>query len=365
MKPISAVIVTVCLSTLSSPAYSRTWYVTPDSTGDAPTIRAAIDSAEVGDEVLVAPGTYTWSNQVGAEPDWTMISVQKEIWLPSVGGPGVTILDAEEHANCVSIYTEGVDIQPTIEGFTITGGAADVPYMGAGIVCSECSPTIRNNVITGNWPFQWGGGLWFHSAHPTLIDNLITHNLAVDRGGGMYCQESELSMFGNVFYDNVANDYGGAAYLNQTTGEIENNTLLANASQTGAAFYFTTSSSLTVISNIVAGSLSGPALDCDGTSSISITCNDLWDNAEGDGSCILGADNFSADPKFCDFSAGDYHLYESSPCAPDNSPDGCGLVGAFPVGCWETPLSPVGLILVMIGAGAIGSWKALRTRAER
>jgi hypothetical protein len=36
----------------------RTWYVKADSTGDAPTIWAAVDSTVTGDTVLVGPGTY-------------------------------------------------------------------------------------------------------------------------------------------------------------------------------------------------------------------------------------------------------------------------------------------------------------------
>ena len=43
-------------------AFSRTWYVRNDGTGDAPTIQAAVDSASSGDTVLVGPGTYSSAN---------------------------------------------------------------------------------------------------------------------------------------------------------------------------------------------------------------------------------------------------------------------------------------------------------------
>lgn len=42
------------------PCPARTWYVTPDGSGDAPTIRAAIDSISYrGDIIELADGIYT------------------------------------------------------------------------------------------------------------------------------------------------------------------------------------------------------------------------------------------------------------------------------------------------------------------
>jgi hypothetical protein len=46
--------------------------------------------------------------------------------------------------------------------------------------------------------------------------------------------------------------------------------------------------------------------------------------------------NISSDPSFCDAGAFDYHVYDTSPCAPAESP--CGqLIGAYPVGCRIAP----------------------------
>jgi hypothetical protein len=65
-------------------------------------------------------------------------------------------------------------------------------------------------------------------------------------------------------------------------------------------------------------------------------CNDFWDNEYGHVGCPPGPTDFSADPRFCNRLGGDYSLLAGSPCAPPQSPPGCGLIGAFDVGC--TPL---------------------------
>jgi hypothetical protein len=55
----------------------------------------------------------------------------------------------------------------------------------------------------------------------------------------------------------------------------------------------------------------------------------VFGNGEDD---LCGVDlggNFHSDPLFC----ADYSLAESSPCAPANSPGGCGLIGVLDVGC--------------------------------
>jgi hypothetical protein len=65
--------------------------------------------------------------------------------------------------------------------------------------------------------------------------------------------------------------------------------------------------------------------------------SDIYGNSGGDWTdCIAdqyGVNcNFSADPWFCDTAAGDFQLFENSPCAPEyNVCD--SLVGAFGVGC--------------------------------
>ena len=60
---------------------ARTWYVTVDGTGDAPTLHAAADSAHAGDTILVGPGEYRFN---------VTLHVPSDVVMRSEGGPYVT-----------------------------------------------------------------------------------------------------------------------------------------------------------------------------------------------------------------------------------------------------------------------------------
>jgi len=317
MKLFCSALVVILLVLVASPANSRTWYVKVDGSGDAPTIQAAIDSATTGDDVLVAAGTYNCGNQGSCQVTTGMIRMKSGIWLHSESGPVETILDPSDLGGRV-IYCENVAAGAVIEGFTIRGGSMD-GFPGVG-------------------------------------------------GGGIRCVNSDLEIVGNVIADNVTSDvfggsgYGGGIELAGTGGEIRGNTFMRNDGVSGAAISCGASSSPVISQNIITGSLGGVALVCDGGSAPTVTCNDFWDNEGGDATCTLGADNVFADPMFCDAPADDYSLHEDSPCATDNSPAGCGLIGALSVGCWGAPLSPVVLVLLLVCIGTLGVLRLMRGR---
>jgi hypothetical protein len=83
-----------------------------------------------------------------------------------------------------------------------------------------------------------------------------------------------------------------------------------------------------------------PGLAAAGYSLATITATDcdIWGNGENWAGPLEGQGghdgNFSANPCFCDTTAGDFHLCADSWCAPDNNVAHPGvLVGALPVGC--------------------------------
>ncbi|MCK4774354.1 MAG: hypothetical protein KAT30_06195, partial [Candidatus Krumholzibacteria bacterium] len=68
----------ICLALLSlsiSITFSKTWYIKPDGSGDAPTIQAGVDSSAAGDTVLVAEGTYSDHTEVLVRGILTQVNV--------------------------------------------------------------------------------------------------------------------------------------------------------------------------------------------------------------------------------------------------------------------------------------------------
>jgi hypothetical protein len=120
------------LSLGAQPAGARTWHILVNSSGDAPTIQAGIDSAAVGDTVLVHEGTYTGLGNK------ELSFGGKAIVLQSASGPGSTVIDCEGSGR--GVYVGGEGYHPVVEGLTIRNGVES----GGGAIWVEAECTIRN-----------------------------------------------------------------------------------------------------------------------------------------------------------------------------------------------------------------------------
>ncbi len=405
MRPEFIVFIVMILA-ISCSASARTWYILPDSTGDAPTIQAGVDSAGAGDTVLVACGIYHdcthWLLEV---EHWHCVIMKSGICLRSeTGEPDCVTIDAQQKPSSRVIYCGGVDETASIEGFTITGGCtgdADSYPFGAGVYCENSSPSIvscffsENDAEYGcggavNWEggsavitdctfsgnvagcggavLYWGpsvtitdclfsgneslagygGAIVCGEGSVTIANCVFTSNTAYYDGGGLSFSGCTPAVSNCVFYGNVARSGGGVHFWG-CSGTITNCTFFGNSSGTGSGVHCAEFSAAELENTIIAFGRSGKSVGCDEGSNATLTCCDVYGNAEGDWvGCIADQyginGNFSACPSFCNGDDGGFQLCDESPCLPGNHPDGydCGLIGAWGEGCscGPTPAVP-------------------------
>jgi hypothetical protein len=192
---------TACVVLGLAPAQAQTtWYVdddcTPPGTGTQADpfckIQDGIDAAAVGDEVVVADGTYTGTGN--KELDFG----GKAITVRSANGRQNCIIDAQESGR--GFYFHSGEISDSrVEGFSIINGYSD---WGGGIYCLQSSPTISKCRIAYCTAFDnpfpgYGGGIACYQSSPTIIGCRIAHCLATSgnmwsfgQGGGISCIES-------------------------------------------------------------------------------------------------------------------------------------------------------------------------------
>ena len=349
---------------------------------EAPTIQAAIDAAENGFTVLVAPGTYVERINFRG----------KAITVKSAQGPDVTIIDGAGLGRVVTFMSRETRAS-VLSGFTIRGGFDT--HSGAGIQVGSSSPTISGNVITGNRSCTgvgihssfgsplikgnritrnstetctggWGIGVYIGGdSAAEVVDNEITENTSMGAtfggglalfaagnavvsgnliarnstegpwgcgwGGGMVTANFvQAKVFNNVIAGNRACFAAGVQW-GGTTGInlLVNNTIVGNVASVSHSGVHVSGfdARQQVFNNIIAVG-SGPALFCENAASVSsptLNSNNMY-SAQGaayGGTCtdqtgING--NISADPRFTDAAAGDYRLIVGSPAIDTGSP---------------------------------------------
>jgi hypothetical protein len=201
----------------ASKSYSeRIIYVDDDGPADFATIQAAIDDANDGDTVLVAPGIYTGDGNRDIDFGGKAITVKSE------NVPGTCIVDAQGSWNNWHrgfYFHSGEQADSVLDGFTVTGGYPDL-YGGGGILCSRSSPTIRNCVIVGNVG-PGAGGLGLGGSDTVVSDCIIAGNRTMflsggnADGGGLTCEGDGHAVLENcTIYGNRTgvSGAGGAIY---------------------------------------------------------------------------------------------------------------------------------------------------------
>ena len=224
---------------LSGVAFSQTERAVPD---EYSTIQAAIDAADAGDTILVAPGNY----------EERLSFRGKAITVDGVDGPSATTLDASGFDG-PAITMDAFDGDgAALRGFTVTGGdgvnggglflvgrgsiqnttfvdnAADLG--GAAFVAGEA--TFANCTFEANTA-RLGGAVYMAVSGATTIDAASFLENEAGSGGALYASplsfgDGDVLVLNSRFERNAAEALGGAAvslgrFLAATASEFSGN----------------------------------------------------------------------------------------------------------------------------------------------
>jgi len=249
----------------------------------ATVIQDAIDTANVGDWILVSNGVYRTGGRVVQGTKWNRVVMTNQVTVIAVNGPRVTTIvgDVPPNHHTYGTRCAWLGSGSTLSGFTISGGGNYLGNYqsglyddgGGGVYCESSSALVTSCIISGNSGCVYGGGV----NGGTLVNCLLTANTALT-----YNQST-------IYYWGT----GGGAYFSS----LLNCTVVANSAYFGGGLAY-----------------------CSATN-----CIVYYSSSGGDGfyagfvnSCSTGLQNDSGnttnEPLFLDLAGGNYHLQSTSPC---------------------------------------------------
>jgi len=322
MKKITLLIIIFC--TISLNAETTTWSVnhqisadTTISSSDTLFILEGVTVDFTGDYTLQINGTMiargTITDSIIFKHSTTSQTHQGIIF---VGAASTSIIEYSRIQDSDKGSVEGGAIRiencsPTIRNCLITNNAA---RSGAGIFLYDTtSAIIESNTISNNTANFLGGGIagdgrssvGVHT--PIIRNNIIFNNNANDSrfgGGGIaFYRRASTNLINNVIYNNSTDGSGGGVCLVNANNNVSiTNSIIWNNSATGSA-------SLDQIDNIGTGN------------TLTITYSNI-------DSVISGTGNIRQNPLFIDVSNNDFHLLPNSPCIDTGISTGAPSVDA-------------------------------------
>jgi len=273
------------------------------------TIQEAVDTAESFDTIKVAAGTYS-DLHVFPRDDFATTGVVTQVvyltksltlqggyspldWETSDPQANPTLLDAQGKGRV--IYITG-DINPRIQGFTITGGDASGlggegmggGDAGGGIYFWESPVTLIYNQIISNTA-ESGGGIYGKGTgggqpgeNCWIIENSIISNTA-QYGGGM-----SLSCNSWVYGNDIHHNQNGGIEFFLGYHQLHNNLIHNNTASRGGSGLGFQLSQATLVNNLIADNVNlekGAAIE-NFVASLNLIHNTIARNTSGDGDDI-------------------------------------------------------------------------------
>jgi len=331
----------VVLALAPAAARATTYVVQPDGSGDFPNIQAAVDAAASGDEIRLGNGTFRG-------PGNRDVSFRgKAIAVRSLSGhPDNCVIDCQGVAPAphrAFLFVLGEGAGAVLEGLTITQGHAGESLPedtgGAMVISNGAAPSIVNCVFVNNRA-ALGGAVYCSGSSPIFARCVFRANAALFGGGAMGFYDTSFPVVETCTFLANSADYGGGINAENSPVTVSGCTFASNHAWLGSHLSAWLGALLILENTILAFSTMGRAVDCE-DATVWIDCCDVYGNAAGDWvACLSGQQgsdgNISEDPLFCDLEQEDLRLGEGSPCAPSGE---CDRIGAWPVGCGQTPMT--------------------------
>ncbi|MBI5352063.1 MAG: BMP family ABC transporter substrate-binding protein [Chloroflexi bacterium] len=238
---------------------------------DACTLQDALTTAVSGAEIWVAAGTHMptsgtdrtisfwmpagvgiYGGFAGTETERNQRDFEINVTTLSgdIGTPG----DNSDNSGHV-VVADAIDNTAVLDGFTITKGNASAggPFVyGGGIWANDCSPTIRNIILSDNSAQNGGGGLATFYCSPNLINVSFENNLASGgMGGGMFSNQTSAPSLTNVTFNNNSASSGGGLFLNYDSDAILDGVVFSGNTATDGGGMYKASTSNPTLTNVI------------------------------------------------------------------------------------------------------------------
>ena len=209
------------------------------------TLKEAINNANDGDTIYVAPGIYTGrGSNVG-------LTISKSLAIERWGNAGEVIFDGQQNnygiftLNSNTVLSSLTFINSTKRyggALTITKDSViidsifmdnNVSYDGGAIYISSGGANILNSKFINNHASYDGGAIACEDVKINVYNSIFENNVA-DKGGAINGEggESSIDVVGSTFHNNIAKSYGGALAFNGT-GNVDYSSFVNNMAVLG------------------------------------------------------------------------------------------------------------------------------------